>query len=133
MNSNKEGRILLAIQAIKQGHIRSIRAAASVYNTPFETLRSRINGITSRCDSIPNSRRLSSQEEEAIIQYILDLDSRGFSPRPSEVREIANLLLSERQESFLPVGVNWASNFINRHPEIKTKFSRKYDYKRALC
>ena len=44
---------------------------------------------------------------------------------------MADLLLTERQES--PVGQKWVSNFINRRPEIKTKFSRKYDYKRALC
>ena len=131
MASNKEGRILLAMQAIDKGQIRSVRAAASIYNIPPETLRRRIKGQPSRRDSTPNSRRLSSQEELAIIHYILDLDSRGFSPRPSEVRDMANLLLAERQES--PVGVNWVSNFINRRSEIQTKFSRKYDYKRALC
>ncbi|KAL1954570.1 hypothetical protein VTO42DRAFT_1045 [Malbranchea cinnamomea] len=31
-----------------------------------------------------------------------------------------------------PVGQNWVRNFANRHEELK-KFSRKYDYQRALC
>jgi len=44
---------------------------------------------------------------------------------------MADLLLAERDA--LLVGKNWASNFINRCIEIKTKFSRKYNYKRALC
>jgi hypothetical protein len=44
---------------------------------------------------------------------------------------MADLLLAERDAS--PVGRNWTSNFIKRSPEIKTKFSRKYDYKRAKC
>ena len=108
-----------------------MRSAVAIYEVLYETLRQRIKGIPSRRDSTPNNRRLSSQEESAIVQYILELDSRGFSPRPSEVREMADLLLTERQES--PVGQKWVSNFINRRPEIKTKFSRKYDYKRALC
>jgi hypothetical protein len=31
------------------------------------------------------------------------------------------------------VGKNWTSNFIKHHTEIKTKFSCKYNYKRAQC
>jgi len=131
MNSNKEGRILLAVQAIKRGQIQSMNAAAITYDIPYATLYRRINGIPSRRDSTPNGRRLSSEEESAIIQYIFELDSRGFSPRPSEVRDMADLLLAERQES--PIGKNWASNFINRRPEIRAKINRRYDYKRALC
>jgi len=44
---------------------------------------------------------------------------------------MADLLLAQRDASL--VGKNWTSNFINRRTELKTKFSRKYDYKRALC
>ncbi|KAL1956655.1 hypothetical protein VTO42DRAFT_6905 [Malbranchea cinnamomea] len=42
--------------------------------------------------------------------------------------------------SFLPAdasanppagGTNWVNRFINRHPEIKTRYSRSYDYQRA--
>jgi hypothetical protein len=44
---------------------------------------------------------------------------------------MADLLLTERDA--LPVGKNWTSSFIARRTEIKTKFGRKHDYKRALC
>jgi hypothetical protein len=44
---------------------------------------------------------------------------------------MADLLLSERDGS--PVGKNWATSFITRRTELKAKFSRKYDYKRAKC
>jgi|SRR5450432_1981325 len=94
--SNKEGRILLAIQAVKQGQFQSIRAATTSYDIPRTTLRRRINGMTSRRDSIPNSRKLTPKEELAIIQYILDLDSYRFPPRPQAVQEMADLLLTER-------------------------------------
>ena len=130
-SSNQEGRILLAIHAIKQGQFQSVRAAAASYDIPRTTLRDRIHGMTSRRDSIPNSQKLTSYEESALIQYILDLDSRGFPPRPQGVQEMADLLLSERGESL--VGKNWTTNFIKRRTEIKAKFSRKYDYKRAKC
>ncbi|KAJ3455661.1 hypothetical protein MRS44_017143 [Fusarium solani] len=32
-----------------------------------------------------------------------------------------------------PVGKRWASNFVERQPELKTRSFRKYDYKRAKC
>ncbi|KFY78524.1 hypothetical protein V499_02327 [Pseudogymnoascus sp. VKM F-103] len=102
--SNQEGRIILAIKAIKEGNIKSIRAAAMSYDVPFESLRTRLNGVTSRRDSTPNSRKLTPYEESALVQYILDLDARGFPPRPQAVQEIADLLLSERGKS--PVGKN---------------------------
>ena len=44
---------------------------------------------------------------------------------------MADLLLSERGES--PVRKNQTTNFIKRRTEIKAKFGRKYDYKRAKC
>jgi hypothetical protein len=90
-----------------------------------------MNGMPARRDSTPNSRKLSPYEESTIVQYILDLDSRGFPPRPQAVQEMADLLLADRDAP--PVGKNWTSNFIKRRTEIKTKFSRKYDYKRAQC
>jgi hypothetical protein len=37
--SNQEGRILLAIQALKLGQFQSVQAAAKVYDIPRSTLR----------------------------------------------------------------------------------------------
>jgi len=62
---------------------------------------------------------------------ILELDSQGFPPSLSHVEDMANQLLDQRGAP--PVGRNWTSNFIRRHPELKTRFTRKYDYQRALC
>jgi hypothetical protein len=129
--SDQEGRIILAIQALKEHQLKSVQAAAIMYDVPRRTLSNRLNGTTSRRDSVPKSRKLTSYEESAIVQYTLDLDSRGFSPRPQAVKEMADLLLAERGLS--PVGINWTTNFIKRRPEIKSKFSRRYDYKRAKC
>ena len=44
---------------------------------------------------------------------------------------MANLLLAVRDAP--PISKNQTSNFIKRRTELKTKFSRKYDYKRAQC
>ncbi|KAL9573960.1 hypothetical protein ACKAV7_001904 [Fusarium commune] len=71
------------------------------------------------------------EEEQIIVQFILDLDSRGFPPRLPGVEEMANRLLADRNAS--PVGKRWASNFVRQHKELKTRFFRKYDYQRAKC
>ena len=63
----------------------------------------------------------------------LTMDSRGAAPRPTTVREMANILLAARGLTPPPtVGVNWASNFVKRRDELRTRFSRRYDYQRAL-
>ncbi|KFY90459.1 hypothetical protein V500_05177 [Pseudogymnoascus sp. VKM F-4518 (FW-2643)] len=80
-SSNQEGRILLAINAIKQGQFQSVRAAAASYDIPRTTLRDRIHGMASRRDSIPNLQKLTLYEESALVQYILNLDLRRFLPQ----------------------------------------------------
>jgi hypothetical protein len=40
-------------------------------------------------------------------------------------------MLADRDAS--PVGKRWASNFVKRHQELKTRFNRKYDYQRIKC
>jgi hypothetical protein len=44
---NQEGRILLAIQLIKEGHIQSIRASVMSYDVPYTTLYNWLNGKAS--------------------------------------------------------------------------------------
>jgi hypothetical protein len=132
MDSNStESRLILALQAIEKDPSLSMRRAAKIYNIPFSTLHSRRAGVKSRRDIQPKSRKLTDQEERVIVQYILQLDSKGFPPRISGIKDIANRLLSERSTE--RVGQRWAYNFIKRHPELATRYNRKYDYQRAQC
>jgi hypothetical protein len=73
---------------------------------------------------------LTEAEEDVIVQYILQLDSRGFSPRKADVEDMANLLLAKRDAR--RGGKCWTDRFIARRPELCTHFSRPYDYQRAL-
>lgn len=126
-----ESDILLAIAAIRNNSRLSRRAAAAIYNINFSTLCRRMNGQQSRRDKMPNSRKMNDIEESCIVRYILELDSQGFPPRMADVESMANRLLDQRGAS--RVGRNWSSNFVKRQPELKTRFTRNYDYQRALC
>jgi hypothetical protein len=116
---------------MKRDATLSQRRAAAIYSVPQRTLSDRRAGRPSRADCTPNSRNLTLTEEGVIVQHILDLDRRGFPPRLAAVADMANSLRAERNLG--PVGVNWPSMFVKRQPELKVKFNRKYDYKRALC
>ena len=41
-------------------------------------------------------------EEQTIVDHVLDLDARGFPPRPAALKDMADLLLAERYRA--PVG-----------------------------
>jgi hypothetical protein len=47
------------------------------------------------------------------------------------VEDMANRLLADRDAP--PVGSRRASNFVKRQPQLSTRFTRRYDYQRALC
>ena len=130
-NTSKESQILLAVQAITQDPQLSVRRAAKVFNVPISTLSDRINGKCARQDTRSGSARLTELEESVIITYIIDLDSRGFAPRIPDVEDMANTILATRDA--IRVGTRWASNFVKRQPQLKTRLSRVYDYQRALC
>jgi hypothetical protein len=97
-SSEIEGKIQLAISDLKNGKIRSIREAARIYTIPRTTLQDRINGIGYKVETRANGHKLSQNDEESLIKWILDLDKRGLPPRPSMVRDMANILLSQHQD-----------------------------------
>ncbi|KFA80951.1 hypothetical protein S40288_11759 [Stachybotrys chartarum IBT 40288] len=86
----------LLIWDFVQGSRRKLylRCAVEIYNVGRMML--------SRCNWIPKSRQLSDLEEQTIIQFILDLDSRGFPLRLRGMEEMANRLLAKHDAP--PVG-----------------------------
>jgi hypothetical protein len=127
----QEARIILAIEAIRTTKKFSRRRVAEIYDVPEATLRDRMNGVTPKAVSHNGRSNLTKIEEEVIVEYVLDRDSRGFSPRISDVGDMANLLLQKRGAR--RVGKNWADRFVARRPELKTRLNRVYDYQRGLC
>ena len=74
-SSPNEGSILLAISAIKSGAIGTLNAAAKMYGVSKTTLHRRLQGAPSREDYKPKNMKLSSAEEEVLIQEVLKLDA----------------------------------------------------------
>ncbi|KAJ5798994.1 uncharacterized protein N7503_006499 [Penicillium pulvis] len=128
-SANKEGKVLLALDDIKNGRVKSLRAAAKLYEIPHITLADRVNGIQARVNIRPNGYKLTKLEEDSLVEWIISMDSRGAAPRLATARKMANILLAARGSHPLPtVGKNWLLAFINRREEIRLRFSRRYDY-----
>ena len=72
---SKECRINLAIQAMQRDKNLSRRHTAKIYGVPEATLRDRMNGKTPKLEARPAAHRLTVTEEEAVVRYILDLNS----------------------------------------------------------
>jgi len=92
----KEVRVILAIEAIRFSRKLSRRATAKLYNVPETTIRDRMNDVIPKNDSRLGVQLLIKIEEDVIVQYILGLDSREFSPLIIDVREMVNHILESR-------------------------------------
>jgi hypothetical protein len=82
---NDEVQVQLTLRAVQNDSKLSLRAAASIYSVDLEKLSRRRRGKQSRRDIPTNSRKLSDLEESVMVQYILDLDTKGFPPCLSSV------------------------------------------------
>jgi len=85
--TDNEARILLALQAYKNDQKFNLRRAAKLYQVNHTTLLCRHNGVQSRANTIPKSRKKSNLEKKIVIQYILDL---SFPLRLGGVEEMTN-------------------------------------------
>jgi hypothetical protein len=129
-SSNREGRVQLALSAYTTHQFQSLRRAAEAFNVPHATLTRRYNGIAYRPEGRNAQHKLTETEEQTIVQYILDPDSRGFAPRLCEVADMADKLLGVRGGK--PVGKHWAERLVTRSDELKMAFNRAKDCQRML-
>jgi hypothetical protein len=132
-SANQEGKILLALSDIEDGRVKSIREAAKLYEIPRATLQTRAHGVISIVERRHPRHKLTQLEEDSLCEWILSMDARGAAPRTATVGEMANILLAARGSQPPPtVGKNWPSKFVNRRDELRTRYSVRYDYQRAL-
>lgn len=123
----------LAIKAFKDGLFPSKKSVAKAYDVPENTFRRRLAGVPRSESDYGN--KLSRTEESTLSDWALDMSRRILPLRLQTLRRCAELILSERlphNQSIEMVG-HWVTHFVHRHPELASKYSRKYDYQRAKC
>ena len=84
------------MEAVWSSSKMSIRRAATLYEVPRSPLAYRLASQSPRNETKANCHKLTEVEEEVIVRYILDLDTRGFTPRLAGVEDITNYILESR-------------------------------------
>jgi hypothetical protein len=74
----------------------SLRALASTYSMPESTLRTRLQGVQPKHETRSPNRKLYPIEEQSLVDWILDLNQRGFPPHIINIRGMADHLLVAR-------------------------------------
>src|SRR5437763_17069087 len=109
----REGRMTLAIDAIKKKQFSSGRSAAGVYKVPRTTMQDRRNGRLPKLGSRAKNRLLLESEESVLINWIYSLERRGFPPYIIDVRRMAQTLADQRgSKSKKRVGKLWVYRFL---------------------
>lgn len=129
-HKSKESDVQLAIQAKRRNPELSWTKLARIYNCNRDTIQARYEGKQPRAILNMTKRKLTQLEEDIIAKRVIYLDSRAFPPRMRYVKEMANILLHARNAS--PAGKNWASSFVRRRPDLRTRLNRRIDYQRVF-
>ena len=112
-----------AIEDLENGVFDTIAAAARADRT---TLSRRIKGTTNRSAAHSEQQILSSEQESLLAQWILQLEDTGHAVGHAQVKEMAVQIMRFSGKSHT-IGKNWATRFLQRHPEIHTKIGKKID------
>jgi len=87
------------IADIKSGKVSSIRATANKYGIPRSTLQDRIKGKLSKHEARKHQQRLSPEQEEFLVDWILDQDPQGLSPSHERTRDMAHRILKMNKDT----------------------------------
>jgi hypothetical protein len=99
----QETRIIIVIEALQTSKQKlSRRRVVSIYKVPENTFCDRITSRIPRSNTRPIVQNLTETKKQVIVNHILDLDSRRFSPRQADIKDIANYLRKTRRAK--PVG-----------------------------
>jgi hypothetical protein len=133
--ARREGRLVLATQALQNNQNLHAYRVARLYDVPRSTIQGRLSGSLPKATINARKRKLSPTEDQALVQWILDLAQRGFPPHIINVRRMADNLLAARGQTPppQPVGKNWVSRWINTQADLIMKWDRKLHSQRALC
>ena len=100
------------------------------------TLSRRLNRLPSQAEDAHRRTKLTTEEEDVIVQHIWDQGALGFPCGHRTVLEVGNSILSARHErertKFQPLGNGWSAQFVVRHSlKIKTYWSKSLHSSRA--
>lgn len=98
----------------------SVQRASKTWGVPRSTLQNRLKGSESHKIAHSHLQRLSTEQEEKVVQWITLQESLGLAPSHSQIRSFVTKILLLGGDSE-PLGRRWMQSFLKRHPELRIK------------
>jgi len=132
--SSIEARIEKVIAEVKEEEKPNVAALARRFDLPEQRLRARLRGRLSRQQREVTNRRLFTDQELALCQYLDRLDELGIPPRFCHISSYANSILLEVQTDSADappkVSSTWTRRFLQRNPEYHVRKQKTLDVER---
>jgi hypothetical protein len=126
----REFAIQSAIQDLESGVFTSQRQACKAWGINRSTLQGRLAGQQSHAIAHQHQQRLSPEQEDFVVEWILDEDSRAQPPSHARVREMATRILRMNGDHD-PLGQLWITHFLTRQPRVASIVGRSIEAARA--
>lgn len=128
----REVAIQSAIADLNAGIYKSQRQAARAYGIPRSSLQSRLHGRQPHAIAHSNQQRLTPEQEDFLVHWILEEDKRAQPPSHPRVREMA-LRILQMNGDYEPLGRLWVPNFITRNPRVASIVGRTIESARTTA
>src|SRR5690242_13526201 len=128
----REVAIQPAIAELNSGVRISQRAVCKKWGVPRSSLRARVRGHNPHAIAHSHQQRLTPEQEEFLVQWILDEDSRAQPPSHPRVREMATRILCMNGDT-RPLGKLWISHFLARNSRVASIIGRKIESARTTA
>lgn len=133
----QEKALQIAITSWRTGQYPTLALCASMNQVKYTTLWQRVkNHRQSRTKAHETQQLLLPCQERGIVRWIKGLDAKGFPPRTDMVITLARQLMKATQQNSsiedIDIGKHFITRFLNRHPELTSKFTRQINKQRVM-
>lgn len=125
-----EARIQQALAECRDGC--SFKSAAIKWNVCRTTLSRCAKGKQTVKESHEHLQHLSKDQEASLVSWILHEEKAGRAPSRLEVTGFADAIVKAGGGDE-PCGTRWVDAFLERHPQVTMRWSRRVEASRADC
>jgi helix-turn-helix, Psq domain len=129
----RENLLQKALEAIGKYETLTLTAVARKFGVSYTTLRRRHRGTQAPTRaSHEHQMNLTMAQEAAVVSWIGKLTAKGFPPNRAILQHRIQVVRLMFNPYASPLGKNYVSSFISRHPELGFGYASRRDKNRAI-
>ena len=129
----RDKRIQKALKAFGQQEKPNLTAIAKEFGVSPSTLYRRIHQTSTTAKAAhEHQMNLTIAQEAAVVSWIGNLTVKGFLPNRAILQDRIQAIRLMFNPDASPLGVNYISTFISRHPELGFGYASRRDKSRAI-